>query len=416
MIRVENLRFGFGTQEVLRGLAFEVRQGEVLGVLGPNGSGKSTLLKLLRGALVPGSGQVLLEGRPVHRCTRRTLARRIAVVPQALAVPFPFTVWETVAMGRFAHRRGLAGLSRTDRAAVERALAWTDTLHLAARTVTELSGGELQRVFLARALAQEAPVLLLDEVTSHLDIRHRLQVAELLVRLNREEGRTVVHVTHDFDLAAEISHRLLLLGPLGEPEALGPPAEVLRPERLHRAFGISVRVEPDPLTGGPRVFPLLRGRQPVHLDRAVHVVCGGGSGGEILRRLVLARARVSAGPLNRGDTDAELCRALGIRAVLERPFSPVGERALSGAGSLMRAADAVVVGPVPWGPGNVRILETVERVLEAGRPVFLVDPSPERDFSGGRAREALRRLEARGARRVVDARELVEALAGLSAG
>lgn len=416
MIRVEGLRFGFGAQEVLRGLAFEVRQGEVLGVLGPNGSGKSTLLKLLRGALVPGSGRVLLDGRPVHRYSRRALARWIAVVPQAMAVPFPFTVWETVAMGRFAYRRALSGPTRADRAAVERALAWTDALHLAGRAVTELSGGELQRVFLARALAQEAPVLLLDEVTSHLDIRHRLQVAELLARLNREEGRTVVHVTHDFDLAAEISHRLLLLGPLGEPEALGPPREVLRPERLHRAFGISVRVEPDPLTGGPRVFPVLRGPQPLQLDLDVHVVCGGGSGGEILRRLVLSGARVSAGPLNRGDTDAELCRVLGVRVVLERPFSPVGERALSEAGPLMRGADALVVGPVPWGPGNVRILEAVEQALEAGRPVFLVDPRPERDFSGHRAWEVLRRLEGLGACRVADARELVEALSGVSAG
>ncbi len=416
MIRVEDLRFGFGSREVLRGLAFEVRQGEILGVLGPNGSGKSTLLRLLRGTLVPGSGRVLLEGRPVHRYPRKALARRIAVVPQALAVPFPFTVREAVAMGRFAHRRGLGGPTRADRAAVERALAWTDALHLAGRTVTELSGGELQRVFLARALAQEAPVLLLDEATSHLDVRHRLHVAELLVRLNREEGRTVVHVTHDFDLAAEISHRLLLLGPLGDPEALGPPREVLRPERLHRAFGISVRVEPDPLTGRPRVFPHLRTGAAPHLDLRVHVVCGGGSGGEILRRLVLAGARVSAGPLNRGDTDAELCRVLGVRAVLERPFSPVGEGALSEAGALMRGAEALVVGPVPWGPGNVRILEAVEGALEAGRPVFLVDPTPDRDFSGLRAWAALRRLQDRGAHRVTDVQELVEALSGLSAG
>ena len=413
MIRAENLGFAYGAREVLQGVTLEVRAGEVLGVLGPNGSGKSTLLKLLRGALVPGSGRVLLEGRPVHRYSRKDLARRIAVVPQALGVPFPFTVWETVAMGRFPHRSGFGGLGRADRAAVERALAWTDTLDLGSRPVTELSGGELQRVLLARALAQDAPVLLLDEVTSHLDIRHRVQVTELLVRLNREEGRTVVHVTHDFDLAAEISHRLLLLGPEGGPEALGPPDQVLRPGTLHRAFGISVRVEPDPVTGRPRVFPCLRTRAPLRLDLRVHVVCGGGSGAEILRRLILAGGAVSAGPLNRGDSDAELCRVLGIRAVMEEPFSPVGPRALAEAGRLMEEADAVVVAPVPWGPGNAPVLDVVVRALARGRPVFLVDPRPERDFSGGRAGKALGTLRDRGGRAVVDAQELLEALAGL---
>jgi len=263
VIRIEELTFRFGDgPPVLRRLSLEVRRGEILGVLGPNGCGKSTLLRLMRGALTPGGGRVLLDGRPVHRYRRRELARWMAVVPQATATPFPYTAWEFVAMGRFAHAPGIGGPRRGDRAAVDKALTLTDTLHLARRPVTRLSGGELQRVVLARALAQETPILLLDEATSHLDIRHRLGIAELLVRLHRDEDRTIVHVTHDFDLAAAISDRLLLLSPGGEPLAVGTPWQVLTPARIREAFSVIVRVEPDPATGRPRVLPVLPARDP----------------------------------------------------------------------------------------------------------------------------------------------------------
>ncbi len=413
MIRVEGLTFGFGRVPVLRALDLEVPEGEILGIMGPNGSGKSTLLRLMRGALVPDEGRVLFRGRPVNRYRRRELAREVAVVPQASAAPFPYPVWEAVAMGRFARRRGLGGAAEGDRAAIERALALTGTLHLAARPITELSGGELQRVVLARALAQEAPVLLLDEATSHLDIHHRLAVAELLVRLRREEGRTIVHVTHDFDLAAEISDRLLLLGPEGEALALGSPREVLTPGALHRAFAIAVRVELNPLTGAPRVTPVVRRFDPVRLPLRVHVACGGGSGGDILRRLTLAGARVTVGPLNRGDTDAELARALGARVVEEVPFAPLGPEALARAEDPAGVAPVLVLAPVPWGPGNLPLLDLARRLLEAGTPVIVVDPDEARDFTGGRAWAALQALARRGARVVADTDELVEHLSRL---
>ncbi|GAB6061695.1 ABC transporter ATP-binding protein [Deferrisoma palaeochoriense] len=266
MIRIEDLTFGFEVgRPVLRGVTLEVGDGEILGVLGPNGCGKSTLLRLMRGAIVPDTGRVMLRGRPVHRYRPRERARQMAVVPQATAAPFPFTVWEYVCMGRFTWHRGFGGPGREDRAWAERALDLTDTRHLARRPVTRLSGGELQRVTLARALAQDAPILLLDEATSHLDIQHRLGIAELLVELHRREGRTIVHVTHDFDLAAAISDRLLLLSPRGEPLAVGPPSEVLRPEKIEEAFSVAVRVEPDPITGRPRVLPVLPVRGPAVL-------------------------------------------------------------------------------------------------------------------------------------------------------
>ncbi|MCF6179209.1 MAG: ABC transporter ATP-binding protein [Geopsychrobacter sp.] len=161
-------------------------------------------------------------------------------------------------MGRFARRSQFSGATGADRRAVEKALVQTDTLHLASRLITALSGGELQRVFLARALAQETPVLLLDEASSHLDLDHRLEFTELLIRLNRAEGTTVIQVSHDLDQAAEISRRILLLDDNGTVTALGVPPEVYTPAHLRRAFRVEVMVDTNPHTGTPRTYPLRR--------------------------------------------------------------------------------------------------------------------------------------------------------------
>jgi len=415
VIQTQALGFSYGRAPVLRGVGLEVRDGEILGVLGPNGCGKSTLLRLFRGLLEPTAGSVTWAGRPAHRLARREMARLAAVVPQSSTPSFPFPVREAVAMGRFARGLGLGGPSREDRRAVDLALALTDTLHLAERRVTELSGGEYQRVILARALAQEAPTLLLDEATSHLDLDHRLDVADLMVRLNRERGTTIVQVSHDLDLASETSHRLLLLDGEGAPVALGPPEEVLTPMNLRRAFRVEVRVEPNPFTGAPRVLPAPRPRAGDRVPVRVHLLAGGGSGADALRRLYAAGCRVTAGPLNRGDSDEVLARALGLEVALEEPFCAVSPPALEAARSLARGA-AAVVAPTAWGPGNLACLDLAFQALDRGQPVFLLDPRADRDFTGGRAWDRLQGLLGRGARSLPDAEALVAALEDRPAG
>ncbi len=258
MIRIENLCFAFGTTPVLRDINLEVQQGEILSILGPNGCGKSTLLRLLRGQLTADSGNIRWQERDIATLSRREIARLAAVVPQATQTPFPYPVREMVAMGRFASQSALAGLTNADRRAVEQALILTDIAQLAERPATALSGGELQRVLLARALAQETPVLLLDEATSHLDFDHRLEITDLLARLNREQGTTVIQVSHDLDLAAAFSHRILLLSRQGKVAALGTPQQVYTPENFRQVFRVEVSIETAPRTGAPRVFPLGR--------------------------------------------------------------------------------------------------------------------------------------------------------------
>lgn len=244
---------------VLEGIDLQLRRGELVRLIGPNGSGKTTLLKVLSGLLSPKQGSVRLDGTDLQRLSRRQIARRIAVVPQELTTPFAFTAWEMVMLGRTPHVRPLVGVGPHDREVVEDKIALTGTLELASRPFNELSGGEQQRVIIAMALAQEAEILLLDEPTVHLDINHQVEILELIKRLNRQRGLTVLAIIHDLNLAALYFDRLLLLNG-GRIVDSGTPAQVLREERIHQVFQAHVQVQAHPTHPAPHIIILpLRG-------------------------------------------------------------------------------------------------------------------------------------------------------------
>jgi len=410
MIRVEDLDFSYAERTVLQGINLEIKAGDILSVLGPNGCGKSTLLRLLRGVLTPESGQILWERTDAFRLGRKAMAQRVAVVPQSTQTSFPFPVQEMVAMGRFAWQSRFSGATSEDRKAVEKALAVTDTLHLAKRKITTLSGGELQRVLLARALAQQAPVLLLDEASNHLDLDHRLEFTELLLRLNREQGTTIVQVSHDLDQAAEISRQILLLADNGSPVALGSPTEVYTSTNLRKVFRVEVKIESSPYTGAPRTYPLRRcGTGPQKLP-PIHLICGGGSGAELMRKLHLAGAALSLGPLNRGDSDQVLAAALELETILEESFCPFSTATLQAVRSSCYKAEVLVVAPSVWGPGNLSCLVLAQEVRKRKMAVFLVDPKPDRDFTHGKAWELLQSIQEAGGQIVPDAEALIDIL------
>jgi len=248
------VRYPGATRPALDGVSMDVPDGALYAVLGPNGSGKSTLMKALLGVLRPSGGRARLDGKDAGAWARRELARAVGVVPQAETIAFPLTVRELVAMGRYPHLGALAGESEADRRAVARALEQCDVTELAARDVTTLSGGELQRVRIARALAQEPRALVLDEPTASLDIRHEMAILELL-RASADGGMTVLVVTHGLDMAARFADRMLLLA-RGAVAAEGPPLEVMRSEVLERVYRWPIAVTEDPSTGIPRVTPL----------------------------------------------------------------------------------------------------------------------------------------------------------------
>jgi iron complex transport system ATP-binding protein len=253
-LEARNLRAAYGPTVALSGLDASVPQGQIVAVLGENGSGKSTLLKVIARIVPATGGEILFEGRPLAAMPRRDTARRIAYVPQSLDLAFPIRSLDLVLQGRAPYARSFSADSALDRDLAMEAMRACDVGALAERDASALSGGEQRRVFLARALAQEAGIWLLDEPASGLDPRHRLEFLEILTRTHRERGTTILLVTHEIDLAGELADRILLLR-AGRTLAQGPPDDVLTQENLRRAFSVESRVEVDS-AGRRRLVPV----------------------------------------------------------------------------------------------------------------------------------------------------------------
>ena len=378
--RLVDASFSYEGNLVLDRMAFDVPEGEFTGIIGANGSGKTTSLRLLSGVLNPAEGSVEIFGKSCDAYSRKELAQLVGTVPQNATVPFAFTVREVVAMGRFARMERFSNASMHDMSIVERSMAMTDVLDFADRTLQELSGGERQRVIIARALAAEPKLLLLDEPTSFLDINHQVEIFELLVRLNCDEGLTVLVVSHDLNLAAEYCRHLIMCKK-GKVLFQGGAAEVITAPRLQQVFGCEVGVEKNSVTGAPIVqFTRQLHKQPL-LHARIHVVCGGGSGASLIRRLVFRGHQVTAGVLNRGDSDEAIVVGLGVTLATEQPFAPLGPQALTQNRLLMDAADAVVLAPTCWGAGNIANLEQILKVAHTGMRVFLVQSDEAVDYT-----------------------------------
>ncbi|HEU4391005.1 MAG TPA: ABC transporter ATP-binding protein [Blastocatellia bacterium] len=251
MLEVRDIKHTY-SWPVLKGVSFDVAEGEVLAVLGPNGSGKSTLIKIIVGILNADSGIVTLDGRDLHSMRRREAARLIGYVAQESSVRFPLTALEYVLQGRFAQGRLLGFETEDDLLAAKRSMEMTETLGFSSRLVGELSGGERQRVTLARALASRPRLLVLDEPVANLDISHQVKTLQLVRALVADGVTSAIVVTHDLNLAAEFATRVLMLK-RGEVLACGSPRETMTAPRLSEVFGASLLVDLNPVTGAPRI-------------------------------------------------------------------------------------------------------------------------------------------------------------------
>jgi iron complex transport system ATP-binding protein len=273
-VEISGVTYGYGSDPAVSDISFSVERGEFLGIIGPNGSGKSTLLRLVSGVLPAWRGQIRVDGKPVSAYTRSELCRRIAVVPQETKIDFPFSVTEVVLFGRTPHLGGFGFEGDLDLQAAERAMARTQTSHLARRAITQLSGGERQRVIVARALAQEPRFLLLDEPGAFLDIRHEVEMYDLLREL-QAEGITILTVLHDLNLAALYCDRVALLD-AGRLAQVGPPEEVLTYATLTRVYGTEIYVHKNDITGGLNVLPLNREQRDKLRSLALRAGVGSG--------------------------------------------------------------------------------------------------------------------------------------------
>ncbi len=385
---------GYSARTVLAGVTLDIAHGDLVGLVGPNGAGKSTLLRCLTGGSDLLGGSARVAGIPVGELSARDRARLIGVLPQTPPTVFAFTAEEYVALGRHPHLAALERHSPADEAIVLRVMGQTDTARLAGQRVDTLSGGDLQRLTLAQALAQEPSILLLDEPVSQLDLNHRLQVLDL-VRDLADSGLAVLGVFHDLDLAARYSDTLAVVhdGGLG---VTGTPAEVLTPDLVRKVFAVRAVVAPDVVTGSVSVIPVLREAATEGPSKgSVLVVGGSGAAAPLMRRLALAGYTVRAAALNRGDVDQAVAETLGIEYAVLPPFGEITPDAEERVRELASSSDAVLVAEVPFGRANLGNLRVA---VSAARPLVFVNGFNEsRDYCEGQAIALVREAMHRGA-------------------
>jgi iron complex transport system ATP-binding protein len=405
---------GYGERSIVADVDISVSAGEFVGLVGPNGAGKSTLLRAVTGGAAVLAGDITCGGESLMRMPDRMRARIVGVVPQSPVPLFAFTARAFVEMGRHPHLGRLSSPGPVDRALVDDVMARTDTARLAGDLIDELSGGDLQRLTLAQALAQQPRVLLLDEPTAHLDVNHALQVLDL-VRSLADDGMAVLGVFHDLEIAARYADRISIVAG-GRVRPPAPPAEALDADVVSTVFGVRAVVGTDPVTGTVSVTPVIRGEDLAAAPTRgrIGLVCGSGTGATLMRRLALAGFGVFAGALNRGDVDDAVAEALGAGRVRLSAFRTIDAAAEADVLDAFRSCAAIVVCPTPFGGAN---LPNLRVALGAGRPLVLVGEMDEaRDFTDGEARRLWDAALEAGAVRVAteeDALHAVERSSGM---
>ncbi|WAC05787.1 MAG: ABC transporter ATP-binding protein [Methanoregula sp.] len=375
-INAENLHAGYGMQEIIKSVSCAFAPGSFTGIIGPNGSGKTTLLRAFS-RVIPSSGILELDGKAACDYTPAELGMALGFVPQDEGRPFSYTVMQVVLMARYARTSRFAALAPDDYARCYRALEETGVAHLAGRSIRTLSGGEWQRVLIARALAQDTNVLLLDEPTSHLDLSHQSDILCLMRRL-AGSGATIIGVFHDLNLAALYCDRLIMIQH-GQLVADGTPGQVLTPRKIREVYGAEVVISCHPATGRTFLMPIktVNGTNSVLKHLKVQVISGGGSGSDLLHFLAGKGLSLSAGILATTDTDYLTAKALEVPCIPVLPFSRIPAHALENLRAMLSRADRIILSIHPVGSGNLPVLA----VLREADPARIIIHLPEgRDF------------------------------------
>ena len=399
-LKISSVDCYYGAIKALENVTLSVEGGEFVGILGPNGSGKTTLLRTISRTLKPKVGTVFLDDINIYNMKNMELARNLAVVPQETMTTFDFVALDVVLMGRNPHIERFGTESREDLAVARGVMELTNTWHLANRPLNELSGGEKQLVIIARALAQEPKVLLLDEPTTHLDIGHQLQIMDLLRKICIEKKLVVLAVFHDFNLATRYCDSAFLLSNK-KIVSMGSISTVLTGENIKSVFHVDMIVKRHPITDLLYVVPLSTLKPKIRGSKGmmIHIICGGGTGASLMKLLLEQGYSVSTGVLNILDTDYDVALTLGIPVVSGAPFSPITEEAYKANLDMIDEAKAVVVSDVPFGHSNLKNLEVAKEALEKGKKLVLVEETPiqKRDFTNGKAQHLFEELRSKGA-------------------
>ncbi len=384
MLRVSDVSFrtdGF----ILKDIKFEVEKGDFIAIVGPNGSGKTTLLRLIAKVLRPTGGVIYLDGRDLKEISVYELARIVGVVPQEYNLDLGFKAEEIVLMGRFPYLRRFQFGDLRDLEIAYESMKMVRCEDLIGKVVRNLSGGEKQKVMIARALAQRPRLLLLDEPVSHLDINHQIEIMNLLKSLTGK-GMTVIATFHDLNLAIQYCNKVLMIKD-GEIVSYGRTEEVLNVENIRYVFGIDVIIKKNPVTGKYYIIPAKVGKR---VKSRVHMICGGGSGS----RLMMMLKRASAGVLNILDSDWETAIGLGFDVISEAPFSPITDENHEKNLRMIEKSEHVILTDVQFGFGNLKNLEASSYAGELGK-LIVIDRTPieKRDWTNGLATRIYRNLK-----------------------
>jgi iron complex transport system ATP-binding protein len=411
LLNVDGVECRYGSVKVLEDVNLKVEGGDFVGILGPNGSGKTTLLKSISRILKPHKGTILLNEADIYSLKSVEVAKQLAVVPQDTSIGFNFAALDIVLMGRNPHMKRFQMESEKDMAIARKVMNLTNIWHLAERPINELSGGEKQRVIIARALAQEPKILLLDEPLTHLDIINQLEIMDLVKELCVKEKLIVLAVFHDFNLAARYCNSAIMLKN-NRVFAAGNLTDVLTSENIKSVFHVDAIVKKHLVTNSIFVIPLSPQKSSPSRKCSIHLICGAGTGTALMKVLLDEGYSVTAGVLNVLDTDFETAQFLKIPVASEAPFSPITEKTHKANLAMISEASTVVLTSVPFGYGNLQNLEAALAALERGIPTFVIEEVPieKRDFTKGKARALLNKLKNKGAEFVKNQNELLSML------
>jgi len=410
-LNVDGVECRYGSIKVLEDVRLSVKGGDFVGILGPNGSGKTTLLKSISRTLKPYKGTILLNEADIYSLKSVDVAKQMAVVPQDTSIGFNFSALDIVLMGRNPHMKRFQMESEKDMTVARKVMNLTNIWHLAERPINELSGGEKQRVIIARALAQEPKILLLDEPLTHLDIMNQLEIMDLVKDLCVKEKLVVLAVFHDFNLAARYCKSAIMLKD-SRIFAAGNLTEVLTSENIKSVFNVDAIVQKHLVTNSIFVVPLSPQKASSYKKCSIHLICGAGTGTALMKILLDEGYSVTAGVLNVLDTDLETAQFLKIPVTTEAPFSPITEKTHKANLEMISEASLVVLTSVPFGFGNLQNLEAAIAAVEQGIPTFVIDEVPieKRDFTKGKAKALLEELRSKCAEFIKDQNELLSIL------
>lgn len=395
MLNVQNLTVCSGNKKILNSIDFSANEGEFIGIIGPNGAGKSTFIKAITDLIDIKDGKVTIDGTDNKKLSKRNRAKLVAVVPQEFNVDFEFSVFDIVMMGRNPHIQKKKPETKNDIEIVRDAMRLTNTWHLKDRIFNEISGGEKQRAIIARAIAQQTKLILMDEPTSHLDIHHQIEILELANMLRKKKNITIIAVLHDINMAARFCDKLVLISE-GKKIAEGPPDKVIDKKYLQQVYKMEMIIRKNKILSVKEIVPLRVMKDKKVVEKLnVHVICGGGTGSQLLERLISLGFDVSSGVLNIGDSDWEVCRMLGIKCIEVPPFSSIAEKHMIENLKLIEKADIILITDVPYGIENIKNLEVLLN-LDADKKIFIKKSHSKFDYTGGRALAIIEELEKRG--------------------